>query len=200
MAMPAIRRRWTAEAVRALTSEDQSWPRYELIHGELLVTPAPAPLHQIAVFEIATVLRGHLDRVQIGNVMLSPADLELEAGSVNQPDVFVVPAAIDVEGDRLQWSDVKSILLGVEILSPSTARVDRIVKRDFYCDVGVPEYWIFDLDAQVVERWTPSSETPEILRDELVWSVSTHSPLSVDLPRLFDRIATIGRVRRVPRR
>ena len=199
-AMRAIRRRWTAEAVRALTTEDRPWPRYELIRGELLVTPAPAPLHQIAVAEIFAILRAYLERVPSGYAMLSPADLELEPGSINQPDVFVVPALIDVAGDRLQWSDVKSILLAVEVLSPSSSRVDRVEKRDFYCDVGVPEYWIFDLDAEVVERWTPLGETPEILRDELVWSVTTHPPLSVDLARLFDRIATIGRVRRVGRR
>jgi Uma2 family endonuclease len=200
MAMPAIRRRWTPEAVRALTSEDRPWPRYELIHGELLVTPAPGAIHPIAVFEIAKILDEYFERVPIGDVMLSPADLELEPGSINQPDVFVIPAEIDVAGERLEWTDVKRILLAVEVLSPSTGRTDRVEKRDFYCDVGVPEYWIFDLDAQVVERWTPSRETPEILRDELVWSVSPHPPLSIDLARLFDRIATIGRVRRAPRR
>ena len=49
-------------------------------------------------------------------------------------------------------------------------------------------------------RWTREPrETPEILRDELAWSVSTHPPLSIELPRLFDRIVTVGRVRTVPR-
>ena len=200
MAMAAIRRRWTPEAVRALASEQRAWPRYELVRGELLVTPAPGAIHQIAVLEIAAMLREHLEREPIGIVMLSPADLELEPGSVTQPDVFVVPATVDVEGHRLEWSDVNSLLLAVEVLSPSSARSDRIEKRDFYCDVGVPEYWIVDLDAQAVERWTPTRETPEILRDLLKWTPSQGAPLSIDLPRLFDRIATIARTRRVPSR
>ncbi len=200
MVMAAIRRRWTPEAVRALASEQRAWPRYELVRGELLVTPAPGAIHQIAVLEIAAMLREHLEREPIGIVMLSPADLELEPGSVTQPDVFVVPATVDVEGHRLEWSDVNSLLLAVEVLSASSARSDRTEKRDFYCDVGVPEYWIVDLDAQAVEHWTPTRETPEILRDLLKWTPSQGAPLSIDLPWLFDRIATIARTRRVPSR
>ena len=200
MAMPAIRRRWTAEAVRALASEQRPWPRYELVRGELVVTPAPAAIHQIAVLEIAAILRELLEHETVGLVMVSPADLELERGSVTQPDVFVVPLTLDVEGQRLEWSDVKSLLLAIEVVSPSSARTDRVDKRDFYCDVGVPEYWIFDLDAQAVERWTPSRETPEILRDRLSWSPSKDARFSIDLLRLFDRISAAARVRRVPGR
>jgi len=200
MVMPAIRRRWTAEAVRALTSDQRPWPRYELVRGELVVTPAPAAIHQIAVLEIASILREYLEHETIGMVMTSPADLELERGSVTQPDVFVVPSATDIEGQRLEWSDVKSLLLAVEVVSPSSIRIDRVEKRDFYCDVGVPEYWIFDLDAQVVERWTPTGETPEILRDRLIWMPLNGAPLSIDLVRLFDRILTIARLRRIPSR
>lgn len=162
------------------------------------MAPAPAAIHQIAVFEIAAILREYLEREPIGVVMLSPADLELEPGSVTQPDVFVVPATVDVERHRLEWSDVKSLLLAVEVLSPSSARTDRIEKRDFYCDVGVPEYWLVDLDAQAVERWTPTRETPEILRDRLNWTPLQSEPFSIDLPRLFERIATTARTRSVP--
>jgi Uma2 family endonuclease len=86
--------------VRALASEQRAWPRYELVRGELLVTLAPGAIHQIAVLEVAAMLREHLEREPIGIVMLSPADLELEPGSVTQPDVFVVPATVDVEGHR----------------------------------------------------------------------------------------------------
>jgi len=198
MVMPAIRRRWTVEAVRALASEERAWPRYELVRGELVVTPAPGAIHQIAVLELAKTLSEYLDRNPIGAVMVSPADLELEPGSVTQPDVFVVPASTDIAAQQLQWSDVKSLVLAIEVLSPSSVRTDRVEKRDFYCDVGVPEYWIVDLDAQAVERWTPMRETPEILRDQVVWTPPNGPPFSLDLVRLFDRITTIARMRRVP--
>lgn len=50
--MPAIRRRWTTVEVRSLMGESRAWPRYELIGGELLVTPAPRGAHQLVVDEV----------------------------------------------------------------------------------------------------------------------------------------------------
>jgi hypothetical protein len=58
MGMPAYARRWTAAEVRELTDESRHWPRFELIDGELLVTPAPRPVHQIAVSELLRKLAG----------------------------------------------------------------------------------------------------------------------------------------------
>jgi len=188
MVMPAIRRHWTTADVRALTSEERAWPRYELIAGELLVTPAPRTAHQVAVGEIFILLSEYLKREQVGVAFISPSDLELVPETITQPDVFVVPRDTRMGGDRLEWPDVKSLLLAVEVLSPSSAKIDRVVKRDFYCDAGVPDYWIVDLDARVVERWTPDRETPEIHRDRIVWSPRGASPLIVDLPALFARI------------
>jgi Uma2 family endonuclease len=64
------------------------------------------------------------------------------------------------------------LLLAVEVLSPSTARYDRLTKRRFYQQQGV-EYWIVDLDARIVERWLPGSDRPEILAEHLAWQ---HDP------------------------
>jgi len=186
--MPAIRRRWTAADVRALTSEERAWPRYELIAGELVVIPAPRPAHQVAVAEIFRILSDYLEGEPVGVAFISPADLELVPETITQPDVFVVPADTRANGEHFEWPDVKRLLLAVEILSANSARTDRVVKRDFYCDAGVPDYWIVDLDARVVERWTPNRETPEIHRDRIVWSPGGGSPLVVDLPALFARL------------
>jgi Uma2 family endonuclease len=134
----------------------RAWPRYELLSEELLVTPAPGGSHQIDVLEIAMLLEDYLQREPIGVVVTSPADLELLPGTITQPDVFVIPSDTRIAGDILQWSDVRRLLLAVEVLSPSSVRVDRVEKRDFYMKAGVDEYWVVDLDAQVVERWTPA--------------------------------------------
>lgn len=76
-------------------------------------------------------------------------------------------------------------LLFVEILSPSTARHDRVVKRARYQRYGV-EYWIFDADARLVERWTPDAARPEILSDALTWQpAGAPVALTIDLPTLF---------------
>ena len=192
MGMPAVRRHWTPADVRALIDESPTaWPRYELIGGELIVTPAPGGLHQFAVKEILILLETYLRDEPVGAALMSPADLELEPGTITQPDVFVVPAGgapSDVEAFR--WSDVNSLLLAVEVISLSSTRTDRITKREYYMNVGVPDYLIVDVDARMVERWSQGRETPAVLRDRLVWHPSgARTPLDVALPEYFDRIA-----------
>jgi Uncharacterized protein conserved in cyanobacteria len=191
MAMPAIRRRWTAADVRDLTREDGPWPRYELIDGELLVTPAPGNRHQLAVGELHALLRAYLERVPVAVVLFSPSDVELKPDTVVQPDVYIVPADTPNAREIRDWTDATSLLLAAEVLSPSSFRTDHITKRDFYLANGVEEYWIIDLDARVFERWRASSETPEVLRDRITWSPGGRDPLSIELPDWFARIDRI---------
>jgi len=191
MAMPAIHRRWTAAAVRELIQEDRAWPRYELIDGELLVTPAPGWPHQLAVPELLRWLYDYLESNPIGVVATSPADLELAPDTITQPDVFVMPAGVEIAGDAVQWSDIKRLLLAVEILSPSSVRRDRVVKRDFYLANGVDEYWIVDLDARMIEVWTPDRETPAIARETLTWHpANAAEPLELNVRALFEAVDT----------
>ncbi|MES3033296.1 MAG: Uma2 family endonuclease [Gemmatimonadota bacterium] len=189
MAMP-LQRHWTTEDVRAITHEDRPWPRYELIDGELLVTPAPRGAHQLAAFEIATLLKTYSERERIGLVMLSPSDIGLRPDSITQPDVFVVPFGVAPADRVAKWSDIKSLQLAVEVLSPSSLRTDRVVKRDFYLANGVAEYWIVDLDARMFEVWFPYDETPSVHHAELRWTPSGRDPLIIDLAALFDRVET----------
>ena len=85
-----------------------------------------------------------------------------------------------------QVSKVARDTLAVEILSPSTARLDRQVKRRLYQRQGVPEYWIVDIDARLVERWRPADDRPEILTERLTWQPDPARPaLGVDLGAYF---------------
>ncbi len=189
MGMPAREstKRWTAEEVRALQDESRAWPRYELVDGELLVSPAPTWNHQRAVKHILRLLDDYVEPLGIGEVLTSPADIELEPDTVLQPDVFVVPAR-DVRPQG-SWRDVRGLLLAVEILSPSTARSDRVRKRRFLQRVGVPEYWIVDVDSRVVERWQPGDERPALLDERLVWHpAGAAEPFTLDLPAFFARV------------
>lgn len=172
-----------------MQDESRAWPRYELIDEELLVTPAPTWDHQEAVGELLVPLHAYLRRWPVGRVLTSPADIELAPGTVLQPDVFVVPAR-DVR-PRGTWRDVHALLLAVEVLSPSTGRADRVTKRRFYQRVGVAEYWIVDVDAQVVERWSPEDERPELLDGVLTWR-----PEEADQPFTLDLGAYFASVRR----
>jgi Uma2 family endonuclease len=181
MGMPHATLRWTPAMVRALPDDGN---RYELIDGMLLVTPSPILLHQRAVSLLARTLDDYVVSRGLGEVLTSPADLTLEPETIVQPDVFVAPL-VDGALPR-QWTDVRGLLLAVEILSPGSRRHDRVTKRAFYARVGVPEYWIVDLDARVVERWKPGGERPELLDERLAWQpAGTDEPLELDLAALF---------------
>ena len=190
MAMPAMRRRWTPEHVRRLIDESRAWPRYELIDGELLVTPSPRPMHQLAVAALFRVIADYVDAHRLGVTLMSPSDLELEPDTVTQPDVFVVPREYALDAGPLrEWSQVRGLLLAVEVLSPSSVRTDRVTKREFFQRVGVPEYWIVDVDAQMVERWRPADSFPEVMHDRLEWRpTGSTEPLRLDLLAFFGRL------------
>jgi Uma2 family endonuclease len=75
------------------------------------------------------------------------------------------------------------------VLSPSTARADRAVKRQLFQRVGVPDYWIVDVAARLVECWRPEESRPEVLSATLVWRPTPDTPpLEIDLPQLFAEI------------
>ena len=179
MAMPATTR-WTAEMVRALPDDGK---RYEVIDGELFVTPSPTLRHQEAVLQMAKRLAAYLEEHSVGRVFVSPADITFPDGSLTQPDVFVAPLL----GKRpSEWKEIKSLLLAVEVLSPSTARADRRVKLGLFQRHHVPEYWIVDVDARLVERWRPDDQRPEILAGQLEWQPDpAHPSLVIDLPEYF---------------
>ncbi len=187
MGMP-LSRQWTAAEVRALTREDCPWPRYELIDGELIVTPAPRGPHQYAALELALLMAPYLDLIKVGFVLLSPADLELRPGTITQPDIFVVPTGTERREILPEWSDIHSLLLAVEVLSPSSLHIDRIVKRDFYLANSVAEYWIVDCDTQTIERWRSLQEMPELCRGLIAWAPLDCEPIVIDLNAMFARI------------
>jgi Uma2 family endonuclease len=178
--MPQAARRYTVEEVLAFPSDGN---RYELVHGELLVTPAPRLRHQDVAGDLYFRLRTYLaDRAEV-RVFFSPADIRWADDVLVQPDVFVVPAS---ETTAQDWSSIQTLLLAVEIVSPSSARYDRIVKRRVYQEHGVATYWIVDLDARVVEVWCPDDERPEIVTDVLRWRVGAEAEeLAIELAEVF---------------
>lgn len=175
---------WTADMVRALPDDRN---RYEVIDGELFVTPTPARGHQRAVVELLLQLVPYVMSRALGEAVVSPADVAFAGDTMVQPDLFVAPLA---GGNLLQaWTDIKSLLLAVEVLSPSSARADRNVKRRLYQREGVPEYWIVDVNARVIERWRPEDERPEILAERLTWQPDPGiAPLEIDLERYFAEV------------
>ena len=185
MAMPALEPRvWTAADVQALPHDPAN--RTECVDGALLVTPAPRMLHQSAVTVLAYRLHEVLRPTGLGAVVVAPADWVLDAHTLVQPDLFVVPL---VEGRRPRTDEERGHpLLFVEVLSPSSARYDRGVKRTRYQRAGI-EYWMVDLDARLVERWMPTDDRPTIHDERISWHpAGVAVPVLVELVPFFDEV------------
>lgn len=113
--------------------------RYELLDGALIVSAAPRPLHQIVVFGLYDQLRAscpaHL------RILGAPLDIDLAQDSVLEPDLLVA---------RRDQFDERGLPgrpeLAVEVLSPSSRRIDRVLKKERYERAGTPSYWIVDPD------------------------------------------------------
>ncbi len=177
MGMPQAAELWTAERIRALPDDGL---RHEVVDGEHLVTPAPRVVHERAVGLLWEALGQYVRTHGLGECFGSLSDLELDPRTLVQPDVFVTPRR-----RAKAWSEMLPLRLAVEVLSPSTARADRFVKRPRYQRAGI-EFWIVDLDARLVERWFPGDERPEVLTERLEWRPDMAvEPLVVNLPSFF---------------
>jgi Uma2 family endonuclease len=176
----------SAEMVRALIDESRHWPRYETVHGELLVTPAPRLWHQEVVGRLYTALRDYLSRQPVAHVFASPSDISWRPDTLVQPDVFVVPIE---QARTLTWSKVSTLLLAIEVLSPNSVRADRFTKRHLYQEVGVPLYWVIDPEGRSAEVWTQVDLFPRAEKDMLVWRPNgAAEPFELTLEELFRAI------------
>lgn len=174
------RRDWTVEEVDNLPGDGN---RYEVIDGELLVTPSPSELHQDAVGELFVRIKAYADSLHF-HAFVAPTAITFSAQREVQPDLLVLPA---LDGRRVRaFRDVGRLALAVEVLSSHTARVDRYVKRPLFQSEGVPEYWIVDPALRLVERWRPGDKAPEVALDVLTWQpVADAAPLTIDLAEYF---------------
>ena len=116
-------------------------------------------------------------------MLASPADISWGPDTLVQPDIFVV--RID-EARTLDWARLKTLLLAIEVLSPSSVRADRFTKRRLYQEVGVPLYWVVDADRQDVEIWTPDAAFPVREAEQLIWHpAGVSAPLTISLTELL---------------
>lgn len=125
---------WTVDDVDRLPDDGV---QYELLDGMLLVTPAPTLWHQRALARLVLLLQ---TACQPGyEVLFAPLDWRPDRLTSLQPDVLVVRNADVVDGDI-----GAALVLAVEVLSPSTSRKDRVLKRSRYEESGVASYWLID--------------------------------------------------------
>ncbi len=136
-------------AAKPLTWDDiKDWPedssqRTELVHGELVMSPAPGTPHQRCVSRLMIALGVYLEEKSLGEVISGPVDVVLAPSLVYEPDLCYISHS------RLGIIRETHIAgapdLCIEIISESNRTHDTVVKYRDYAEYGVSEYWLVDL-------------------------------------------------------
>jgi len=175
-----------------LTYEDfcllpEDGKRREIIEGELFVTPSPQTPHQRAVIRLSSQLWHFADSQKLGEVFTAPFDVVFSEFDVVEPDVLYISNA---RSGVLTSKNVQGAPdLVVEVLSESTARVDRSVKLKLYGKFGVEEYWMIDTagpTAEIYRRSPGGLELPEKLSAADALTSPMLPGFSVPLRKLTD--------------
>ena len=124
--------------------------RYEIHDGELSVTPAPTFRHQQVITRLLAILLGHVVAHDLGEVVPAPITVVLADTSVVEPDiVYIAKERLSIVSARGTIDGAPT--LAIEVLSPSTTRIDRQTKKQLFERYSVPFYWIVDAEARVIE-------------------------------------------------
>ena len=140
----SLRRKLEYEDYERIPSDGN---RYEVLDGELYMTPAPTPLHQRLSRRLQRTLEDYFHSRGLGEVFNAPIDLILGRHDIAQPDLLVVADPAHVTKRAIEGVP----LLVVEVLSPSTRALDRSVKMRRYAELGIVHYWVLDPDAESLE-------------------------------------------------
>jgi Uma2 family endonuclease len=117
--------------------------RYEIIGGELIVTPAPMARHQRVLLRLIRLLDDFLQSHDSGELFVAPFDIVLGPNDVVEPDLLIIASDSGrVAGDQNTFKGAPTLV--VEILSPSSRRTDLVRKMALYARSEVAEYWIAD--------------------------------------------------------
>lgn len=123
--------------------------RYEILEGELLMSPSPNTKHQIVLLNLAAILKSFVERNNLGQIFIAPYDIVLSKYDVVQPDIIFVS---NNKKQIIKSTHIEGIPdLVVEIISPGSAQRDRIIKRKIYALHGVKEYWIVHAEKERVQ-------------------------------------------------
>lgn len=160
--------------------------RYEVLDGELAMTPAPTPKHQDVSRNLERLLDQHVVAHDLGKVYDAPIDLILSETTVLQPDLLFLSKA------RLHFVTERAVEgppdLVVEILSPATARTDRITKAQLYARYEGPHYWLVDPDERSLEAYELAEGSYRLAASftgDAPFSPSLFPGLTIELRRLW---------------
>jgi Uma2 family endonuclease len=173
---------WTYDEYARLPDDGN---RYEVIDGEVLVTPMPSTDHQQVLGRLIRAFGDHMDREGFG-VVLPDVDVLFVTGQFLRPDLVVVPRSAR-EGVTSRGIEMAPALM-VEILSPSSRSIDRVKKPRRYAEFGVPEYWVVDPEERCVWVWrfAEGATEPERFESSVRWQpTGAESTLEIDIEQLL---------------
>lgn len=179
MEMATKLKRWTLEEVHRLPDDGN---KYELVRGDLFVTPPPSDDHETIVAILAKALTPYVEAQRLGLVYRPRAVLRFEDSEV-EPDLMVRQPS---PRKHTAWEHAPRPILIVEVFSDSTRRRDRTDKRQLYAAARIAEYWMVDPDRRVVTIVRPG-HTDRVVSDLLTWTPpETNAPFEIRLDELFD--------------
>ena len=179
MAMPDIITGWTVPELERLPDDGNT---YELVRGELFVTPAPSAPHQETVSVLTELLYPYVAKHRLGRLHFPRSIIRVGKHTQVEPDLMVRPVTVSPPAS---WEDAPLPILVVEVTSATTGRRDRIQKRSFYLQAGVPDYWIVDRERRTIQVVRPGMTDVECSM-ELVWHPAGASEsLTIDVRGVF---------------
>jgi Uma2 family endonuclease len=185
MHMATVTKQWTLDEVHSLPDDGN---KYELVRGELFVTPPPTDPHETIAARLTRLLDRYVEEQGLGFVYRPRAVMRFD-GSEVEPDLMVRQPQ---PHEDASWDEAPTPILIVEILSASTRRRDQVQKRSLYMDAGVAEYWMVDPERRTLTVVRPGREDA-MSREEMSWS-----PTGASTPLAFALIQVFGKTRADP--
>ena len=181
MHMATATKKWTLEELHSLPEDGN---KYELVRGELFVTPPPDPEHETIAARLTRLIDPYVEANGLGFVYRPKAVVRYD-GSEVEPDLMVSQRIPSAGGDTA-WDRAPKPILIVEIHSGSTRRRDKLQKRSLYMDAGIAEYWMIDPERRTITS-VRRDVADVVATGEVTWSPpGVTEALTFEVARVFD--------------
>ncbi len=162
--------------------------RYQLVEGELIMSPSPNRFHQDILWNLSQIFGRYLAAHPVGRAYFAPFDVYLSEHNVFQPDILFVTQEhlARFADDGLHGPPD----LAIEVLSPSTAQLDKTNKRRVYARVGVQEFWLVDpllLQVQVYEFAKDTAKPVRLIEEHETFTSALLPGLTLSAAEVFKR-------------
>lgn len=160
--MSTTTKKWTYKDYLALDDDN----RYEILNGNLLMTPSPSSQHQSWSSLLNYKLKDFVFAKRLGKIFEAPMDVLLSSENVVQPDIiYIANGNKHIIKDKLIEGSPDML---VEIVSPSSHHIDYYEKKELYDVSGVKEYWIVDPANQTIEVFALQDDKFQLLSNAAV--------------------------------